>query len=171
MARDPADRYRTAKELADDLQRFQTGQIVAAHTYSTSQLIYRFWRRHRPALSIAASAILLVSVVIALAFVRTDRERRFALEQKKEAERAQRSAEALGEQATSRADQLTLLQAHAALERDPNEALAWLKTLSPAFTDVDEMRRIAADAHARGISRAFRGHTGHINDMVSFDGG
>jgi hypothetical protein len=30
MARDPSRRYPTAKELADDLRRFQTGQLVAA---------------------------------------------------------------------------------------------------------------------------------------------
>ena len=30
MARDLAQRYPTAKELADDLRRFQTGQIVGA---------------------------------------------------------------------------------------------------------------------------------------------
>jgi serine/threonine protein kinase len=34
MARDPAARYPSARELADDLRRFQTGQIVGAHTYS-----------------------------------------------------------------------------------------------------------------------------------------
>src|SRR5262249_3999290 len=51
MARDPAARYPTAKALADDLTRFQTGQIVGAHRYSTAQLVRRFWRRHRAALS------------------------------------------------------------------------------------------------------------------------
>jgi serine/threonine protein kinase len=38
MARDPADRYPTAKELADDLKRYQTGQLVRAHRYSTQRL-------------------------------------------------------------------------------------------------------------------------------------
>jgi serine/threonine protein kinase len=56
MARDPAARYRTAEELADDLERFQAGQFVAAHTYSARQLLRRYWRRHRAALSIAAAA-------------------------------------------------------------------------------------------------------------------
>jgi hypothetical protein len=66
---------------------------------------------------------------------------------------------------------MTLLQAQDALRRDPNRALAWLLTLSPEFTDAATVRRIAADAHARGISRAFPGHTGYINRFgVSADG-
>lgn len=32
MSREPSDRYRTAKELCDDLKRFQTGQLVHAFT-------------------------------------------------------------------------------------------------------------------------------------------
>ena len=38
MARDAAARYPTARELADDLRRFQTGQLVGAHRYSLRQL-------------------------------------------------------------------------------------------------------------------------------------
>src|SRR5262245_20352696 len=34
MARNPPDRYATAKELVEDLKRFQTGQLVTANTYS-----------------------------------------------------------------------------------------------------------------------------------------
>jgi serine/threonine protein kinase len=38
MARQAEDRYPTAKELADDLKRFQTGQLVNAHDYSISDI-------------------------------------------------------------------------------------------------------------------------------------
>lgn len=185
MARDPADRYRTAKELADDLHRFQTGQIVAAHTYSTARLLRRFWQRNRTALSITASALALVTMVVIGAFVRTEAERRTALAREVEAEAARRvaeearraadearaAAEAAAREATARADGMTLFQAQDALARDPNETLAWLKTLSPSFSDAGEVRRLAADARARGISRAFRGHTGHINDVVALPDG
>ncbi len=41
MARDPRDRYLTAKELADDLERFRTGQRVSAHPYSRGSLIWK----------------------------------------------------------------------------------------------------------------------------------
>jgi eukaryotic-like serine/threonine-protein kinase len=178
MARDPAQRYRTARELADDLERFQTGRIVAAHTYSSGQLLRRYWRRNRPALSVAAVAFALVTLVVIGAFVKTERDRRFAVLKEREAvlasrsaETARRAAETAGRQATARADEMTLLQAQWSLQRDPNQALAWLKTLSPELTDAAEVRRIAADAWTRGISRAFRGHTEFINDAgVTADG-
>ncbi len=41
MAPDPADRYPTAKQLAADLQKFQTGQIVGAYHYTTAELVTR----------------------------------------------------------------------------------------------------------------------------------
>jgi len=62
MARDPDERYPTAAELAEDLKRFQTGQLVAAHEYSTWQLVGRWAKRHR-ALVLATLAILLVGAV------------------------------------------------------------------------------------------------------------
>ena len=45
MAREPADRYATARELAEDLRRFATGQIVRAHEYSRRERARRFIRR------------------------------------------------------------------------------------------------------------------------------
>ncbi|MFZ6178792.1 WD40 repeat domain-containing serine/threonine protein kinase [Nannocystis pusilla] len=178
MAREPAARYRNAGELAADLERFQTGRIVAAHTYSARQLLRRYWQRHRPALSIAAAALVLVAAVVFAAFVKTDRARQFAEAKEREAVDASRAAEAARHaaedaraQATARADGITLLQAQDALRRDPNQALAWLRTLSPDFADAARVRRIAADAAARGLSRAFHGHTEYINRFgVSPDG-
>ncbi|MDC0672853.1 WD40 repeat domain-containing serine/threonine protein kinase [Nannocystis radixulma] len=170
MARDPAARYRTAADMAADLERFQTGRIVAAHAYSTRQLLQRYWRRHRAALSSTAAALVLVALVVLAAFVKTDRARQFAelkereaVEASRAADTARHAAEEARAQATARADGITLLQAQEALRRDPNQALAWLKTLSPEYADIGKVRRIAADAQARGISRAFHGHTGYIN--------
>ena len=59
MAREAADRYPTAKQLAEDLKKFQTGQLVAAHRYTRLQLALRWLRRHRAA-SVAALAIVAV---------------------------------------------------------------------------------------------------------------
>ena len=178
MARDPAARYRTAEALADDLERYQAGQVVAAHTYSAAQLLRRYWRRNRSALSVAAAALALVALVAVVAFLRTDRARQYAEQQHSEAveasiaaDTARHAAELAEAQATTRADGMTLLQAEDALRRNPNRALAWLRTLSSAFTDVTRMRRIAADARNRGISRAFHGHTAYINRFaISADG-
>ena len=62
MARDPADRYPTAAELAADLKRFETGQLVAAHHYTRRQLIVRWLERHRVAVAISAFALTVFAV-------------------------------------------------------------------------------------------------------------
>jgi len=178
MARDPAARYRTAEELADDLERFAAGQIVAAHTYSVRQLLRRYWRRNRSSISIVAVAIGLVVVVVLAAFINTDRARAVAEQKEGEAiaasqlaDVARDAAEEARAQAMARADGMTLLQAQQALERDPNRALVWLATLSLEFSDVTKVRRIAADAQTRGLSRAFHGHAAYVNRLnVSADG-
>ncbi len=55
--RAPRARYRTALELADDLRRFQTGQIVGAHVYSSRELLRRFVRRQRAPLLVALAVL------------------------------------------------------------------------------------------------------------------
>jgi tetratricopeptide (TPR) repeat protein len=56
MAPLPIDRYRDAGELASELRRFLTGQLVSAHHYTSGQRLGRFARRHRAAVTIAALA-------------------------------------------------------------------------------------------------------------------
>lgn len=70
MARDPAARYPTARELAADLERFQAGQLVSAHSYSAWSLIRRFVRRHRAAVTIAAALLAVVATVASVSLVR-----------------------------------------------------------------------------------------------------
>ena len=57
----PADRYPTARELADDLRRFTTGQLVGAHRYTALDRVRRFVRRRA---AIAAVGILLAASVV-----------------------------------------------------------------------------------------------------------
>jgi serine/threonine protein kinase len=52
-------RYETANSLAADVQRYLTGEPVAAHPPSASYLMRKFLRRHRPQV-VAASLVLLV---------------------------------------------------------------------------------------------------------------
>ncbi len=94
MARDPARRYPTARELADDLRRFQTGQLVGAHQYSLGQLLRRWLRRHRAIVAVVAVAVVVLAVGGGLAIRRilaaeqhADAERVIAVEQKGLAER------------------------------------------------------------------------------------
>jgi WD40 repeat protein len=75
MAPEPAERYPTAVELAEDLRRFQTGQLVGAHHYSPWQLVQRWIARRRTPLAIAAIAVVVLVVGGVFSFERTRRER------------------------------------------------------------------------------------------------
>ena len=86
MAREPGDRYPTAAELAADLKRFETGQLVAAHHYTRRQLIVRWLERHRVALSIAAIALTVFAIFGTISVRRI-------IEEKERAEAEQREAE------------------------------------------------------------------------------
>jgi WD40 repeat protein len=159
MAREPDDRYRSARELAEDLRRFETGQIVGAHRYSTLDLLRRFMRRWRAPLAVAAAALVALSIGGVVGVRRIIAERVRAEQQRAAAEAAQREA-------LARADELTLVQARAALERDPSQALAWLQGLSPGFGRWSAARVIAADAAARGLAATLRGHEKLLNVIV-----
>ncbi len=56
MAASQHDRYPQAGELADELRRFLTGQLVDAHRYTALQKVTRFVKRHRAAVTISAIA-------------------------------------------------------------------------------------------------------------------
>lgn len=75
MARDPSERYATGKELADDLKRFQMGQLVGSHTYSPGELLARWIRRHRGAVGVAAAALVVLATAGTLAVRRVVDER------------------------------------------------------------------------------------------------
>ncbi|WP_197041371.1 WD40 repeat domain-containing serine/threonine protein kinase [Chondromyces apiculatus] len=158
MARDTEDRYPSARELAEDLERFLAGQLVGAHRYSRRELLVRFVRRHRGALSVAAGALLVLVAGGTYGVLRVMAARDREAGERRRAESALGLAEEARGSAVMRADQLILAQARTALEKDPNEALGWLRSLSPSFEDWAAVRRIAADAEGRGVARKLRGH-------------
>jgi tetratricopeptide (TPR) repeat protein len=57
MAQEPSDRYPEAGELADELRRFLTGQLVDAHRYTAWQKLLRFVKRHQAAVTISVLAL------------------------------------------------------------------------------------------------------------------
>jgi serine/threonine protein kinase len=93
MAPSPSDRYPTARELAADLVRFQTGQLVSAYRYSTRERLRRFVRRHRAAVLVSTvlSAALVAAVVVG--FVAVRRQARLAEAERDRARLAARKAE------------------------------------------------------------------------------
>ncbi|WP_170319320.1 WD40 repeat domain-containing serine/threonine protein kinase [Polyangium spumosum] len=171
MARDPAARYPTAKALAEDLRRFLAGQLVGVHLYTTREKAWRFARKHRAALSVAVAALCVLITAGGLFFAKVLKERDRVTREHALAEEARKKAVEAEHRAIAHADELTLVQARTAVLRDPNEALAWLKALSPTFDQWSRARVVAADAWVHGPAQVLREQKGPINRIaLSRDG-
>jgi hypothetical protein len=94
MAREPGDRYPNAGALAEDLKRFQSGQLVGAHRYTAGELVRRWLRKQRTAVTVAALALVALAVFGAISIARIVRS-----------ERAAREAQAVAEHQKELADQ------------------------------------------------------------------
>jgi WD40 repeat protein/serine/threonine protein kinase len=66
LEKNPAERYGTAQELADDLERFLKDEPIRAKRPSLLQRARKWARRHRP---VVASVIVATAVVLAIALV------------------------------------------------------------------------------------------------------
>jgi tetratricopeptide (TPR) repeat protein len=95
MAHEPTDRYPTARELAEELRRFQTGQLVGAHRYTAWERLVRLVRRHRAAVTIGAIAVIGFAIGGALAVHRIVAERDRAEAARHLADRRRAAAERL----------------------------------------------------------------------------
>ena len=75
MRERPEDRYSTAKELAEDIQRFQTGALVEAYEYRPLDRLRRFAWRYRAILGTSAVAAIMLLAMGVYAFVNALEER------------------------------------------------------------------------------------------------
>ncbi|MBN1209802.1 MAG: serine/threonine protein kinase [Myxococcaceae bacterium] len=158
MARAPERRYASARELAEDLRRFQTGQLVGAHRYTRWERMKRFARRNRTALIVGAVAV--VALLVGEAFdhqhIRAERDR---------AEQKQAAAERAEREALQRADELSLMDARNAVAQSPTRVLSRLASLSPTFAEWGRARTLMADALAQGVPTTLRDHTNSLNGI------
>lgn len=74
ISREPEHRYRSAQDLADDLQAFLDDRPIRARRTSGAERLWRWCRRNRAVASLSATALLLlvlVAVVATVGYVRT----------------------------------------------------------------------------------------------------
>src|SRR5271167_4615502 len=100
LAPEPAGRYGDAAALAEDVRRFLTGQLVAAHRYTQRERLARFVRRHRAPLAVAALAVAALGVLATIGVRRIVAERdaahaaeTIAIAERREAEDERREVE------------------------------------------------------------------------------
>ncbi|HEY3804136.1 MAG TPA: serine/threonine-protein kinase [Kofleriaceae bacterium] len=155
LALEPKDRYADAEQLAEDLRRFSTGQLVAAHRYTSRERIVRFARKNRAPLSVAALALAAVAVLAWIGVHRILVERDLAQQASLEAEAKNHEVEQLNRKLEDQIDAVLITRARAQLETNPTEALAMLKDLRTDSPRLAEARGLAAAAAARGVAWAF----------------
>ncbi|MEL6428987.1 MAG: WD40 repeat domain-containing serine/threonine protein kinase [Planctomycetota bacterium] len=133
LAKDPDDRYPTARALGDDVQRAREGAPVHAREPALRYLAGRFVRRHRLAfgLSLAALAVVVATILgLAWALRSVDSARRTA-EGRGEEAKAERAAAVASEYAARIAaagaalDAGDATRARAQLESAPTEHRGW----------------------------------------------
>lgn len=64
LEKEPSKRYATAQELAEDLNRFLTGQPIRARPVSSPEKVWRWCRRKPGMASLAASVIILLTAIM-----------------------------------------------------------------------------------------------------------
>ena len=76
VAREPAHRYQSAGELADDLRRFLEDRPIRARRVSSVEHLWRWCRRNRAVAGLRATALtllVLVAVVASIGYIRTNK--------------------------------------------------------------------------------------------------
>lgn len=139
MSRDPDARYATAKTLADDLKRYQTGQLVSAHSYKLSTIVKRWLWKHRGAVGVAAVFLVALAIGGVVAVNRVVEEKNLANAQRAEAQ--------------ERGHELVLLQARTNMDRDPTAAIAWLKDYPLDGGFARRAQTMMDEARSRGVAR------------------
>ncbi|MDZ4858348.1 MAG: protein kinase [Candidatus Hydrogenedentes bacterium] len=91
MLKAPGQRYASPRELAEEVQRFQSGALVRSYRYRFRDYLGFYWRRYKPLVATGAAAFVAINIIGALyvhnlyVSVRTERELR------SQAEAAQRN--------------------------------------------------------------------------------
>ncbi|HTR53050.1 MAG TPA: hypothetical protein VMJ10_20285, partial [Kofleriaceae bacterium] len=152
LAPEPEGRYGDAAALAEDVRRFLTGQLVAAHRYTRRQRLARFVRRHRAVLAVGVLAVAALAVLATIGVRRIVAERDAAHAAEATAQQKRGEAEDARRDAEKQRDAQLVARAEALLETDPTKAAALLAGL-PAHSDMlEDARAIAQAAQVRGVA-------------------
>jgi WD40 repeat protein/serine/threonine protein kinase len=163
MRKERSQRYRSAAELADDIENYLKGNPLIAGPPSTVYRVRKFMRRHKALITGAASVlvVLLAGILLSTIFaVEANRARDKEIIARAQAEQAQEQAEAR-EQATRQlayASDMSLAQ-HALSMNDLGHTRRLLEAYRPGLGEVDlrgwEWRYLWQECQTDALSELF----------------
>jgi len=148
MARDPAARYASARDMASDLQRFAQGRLVGAHSYSRATLVRRWASRHKALLAMLAMLVTGIGTTAGLSIRRIQRERDRADVERRAAEEGNRTARAHSEAAEA------LVEYAVGDLRDQVAALGRIDVMASVGTEVEKYYDALASLDGAGGASA-----------------
>lgn len=164
LHKEPARRYATAQELADDLGRFLRDEPIAARPAAGWEKAWR-WGRRKPALATALLLLLVVAIGSPIAAVRINQARRHADESRANEAQLRIQAEQLTGQSRQRLYAARISVTAKALEDgDVQRARQLLNGLRPQPGEEDlrgfEWNYLWQRCHLEAL--IFTGHTGRV---------
>src|SRR5262249_33880689 len=108
LSKEPADRYATARELADDLCRFLADRPIVAKRPALPQRAAKWARCHKSFVATAAGVLVLATLGSAASTVLVGRERAEAVRQRDEAQLQRERAEVRSRLARQAVDEMYL---------------------------------------------------------------
>ncbi len=159
IAKNPAERYETAKEVAEDLERFLADKPILAKRPTVAQRATKWSRRHKPV--VASAAVLLVLAVIGLAIstVMIAREQARTAAEQRRTEAALRQVRMNFQKARDAVDKYYTFTSQSTLLERP-DLLALRKDLLDAaltyYKDFAEQRTDDPEIQAELVATYFR---------------
>jgi WD40 repeat protein/serine/threonine protein kinase len=164
MRKERSERYRSAAELADDIENYLKGNPLIAGPPSTVYRVRKFMRRHKALITGAASVlvVLLAGILLSTIFaVEANRARDKEIIARAQAEQAQEQAQAreLETRQLAYASDISLAQ-HALAMNDLGHARRLLEGYRPGPGEVDlrgwEWRYLWQECQTDALSELFR---------------
>jgi len=185
MARDLSERFASAKEMAEELRRFQAGRLLRSRDYSLRDLVVRWVRQHRAVVTVGAIALAVIAVVGIVAITRVARARDTAeralaesqLEQGRQllvAGNADQAAPLIAAAMTRLPDDATARRLDALARRDDHRRVASIPGTTAAVSSDGRVLAIGrrdgsialVDGESGSIARTLPAHGGPIIDLA-----
>jgi WD40 repeat protein/serine/threonine protein kinase len=145
----PEQRYPSAKELLFELEKFEAEQLSKALVPTRAARVVTALKER------VLLILFAIAVTAGLLLTRSDlsNEKERAAKEEEKAKLSVASAIQAQKTAEERTATLLLRFAHDAIERDPTEAIVWLKSLPEAQSAAAAARLIASDAREHGVAQ------------------